>query len=1369
MPSWTDAPIVEEETPQAKQTVATWESAPIVGEPTDMPPLPDYELQAADVMSRQIGGFSAPTVSGGVLASGARAISGAYRIGELLPENWGGKRSREQADWFANYSQALIKAADIAGEQGVVKRGATQAASNIVPLLAGGLSGSAATMIGLGVADQSNIAVTEGRQEGLKGAELGAYVGRQGLFEGVTEGLLQKFGFGGLNRVLPGAFSAAKNGVRQALNTTWKEVAKSTAKETGRTFLEENAQELVTSALQMWNDKYSGVDKSAWSLDQIARTFADTTSAVAWMTLGGAGPVHLAENVRAGRAAELQAAIEKTAVEDRIPTRKQWKEWGLDPEQGKSAQSRKEAVQQVAEELRGQYEAQQPSEPAAPPEASQEPTAPTTVQEIPSVQENTATAQLPAEQQTAATHTPEVVAEDTVPAAPAATPFTSIKNELVNEIREGRGDVPVEQMPKVTWEEMLEAAEQRLQNDPTAGRRLIEELRQQPRNLEYEEVGVAQLYYRNLENQFATADAEKAAARQANDPVALRDAEARASFLLGEIQNAEQATKDAGTIAGRALGARKIALRPDYTRASLLSRASVAKGALLSESETNQINELSAKVAILQKQLDDLNTARSEQDTTAAVDAAIKQSIPRKRFQKREPSLKKIEAQKHVQDAWADFKRTLGPPPENLITGESGALNVDAVEAGIKLAKAYADLGVVTFAEFAHSAKTFLGDVTGVTLDTLKDSWSHAKLAGYIPDLGLDSNDPGSIREEANRLTRSVVRSGITDTQAVVDAVYAELRDSLPDLSRQQVMEAIAGYGDYARLTKEEVSQEIKTTRKELARVKREIRNQLVPTDEVNAKRLEATKVRYQKKLDDLKRRIEKKDFSKVERKETPLDKEATDLKWQIKQEQDKYKALEEGWKKSQLTGLAKAWDTMGEAANFSRAMMTSFDLSAVLRQAGPSAMAHPMQAFSSLREGIRAFGSKEAEFRLAERLRNDPDVVFGQQNGLAVTATEGKLEQQEEAYRGKWASLVPGVAGSERSYVTTLNEQRSSMFKSMIDSLGGRENVSPEEAKVIANAVNVFTGRGYFTGANAAAAQTLATYFFSPRFVVSRFQLLMGQPLWRGTMRTRGLIAKEYARYLIGASTFYSMLGLVGYLSMGDDEKDKPIFEWDPRSPNFGKVRFGQTVVDPMSGLSQTSTLSARLISGQTKKSTGEVVPIRGENIPFKGLTTTDVISRFLRSKLAPLPGAAWNVAAGENIIGTPTNPLEQAWQLSAPLSMRDIYDTLQAKGMSSKLALSMLVLLGVGAQNYQDATPEAFARKIAEHPQLRGYDKKEKKYYDYSTEVDQIVREAKKRGLKASDLGPALITYMQNEGNKPETINKAIGRLYGRFNAAQ
>src|SRR3972149_11707521 len=84
---------------------------------------------------------------------------------------------------------------------------------------------------------------------------------------------------------------------------------------------------------------------------------------------------------------------------------------------------------------------------------------------------------------------------------------------------------------------------------------------------------------------------------------------------------------------------------------------------------------------------------------------------------------------------------------------------------------------------------------------------------------------------------------------------------------------------------------------------------------------------------------------------------------------------------------------------------------------------------------------------------------------------------------------------------------------------------------------------------------------FFAPRSCSSRFQLLVGQPALRGTARTRIMVAKEYGRFLGGLAVFY----VLGTAAGGG-------IETDPRSTDFGEIKFGNTRLDPMSGFSPTA-----------------------------------------------------------------------------------------------------------------------------------------------------------------------------------------------------
>lgn len=360
-------------------------------------------------------------------------------------------------------------------------------------------------------------------------------------------------------------------------------------------------------------------------------------------------------------------------------------------------------------------------------------------------------------------------------------------------------------------------------------------------------------------------------------------------------------------------------------------------------------------------------------------------------------------------------------------------------------------------------------------------------------------------------------------------------------------------------------------------------------------------------------------------------------------------------------------------------------------KEGGFSVASHLVIAVKALPAMFKAFKSKGGEFVVTEELRNRPNAHLYDQAKLAITVSEGRLSKQEEAYMGRWSKNFPGVAASERAYVAFLNRMRADVFDALVAALGKNGKVTLEEAKAIANFVNVTTGRGSLGKAEVAAVP-LATVFFSPRYVASRFQILAGQPFWKGNARTRKAFAQEYARALMGLGSFYGMIMLAGLL--GDEDDEKPEIEFDPRSEKFGKVRFGNTRVDPLAGLSQATVLLTRLGMGETKNYSEMIVPIRGPNVPRNGMKTPDVISRFLRTKLSPWLGSTIDFLAGENVGGEEVTPSSLTAQSVVPLSMRDVYGVLREQGLPRGAALSLLTIFGMGLQSYENpsaGTPEA------------------------------------------------------------------------------
>jgi hypothetical protein len=455
-----------------------------------------------------------------------------------------------------------------------------------------------------------------------------------------------------------------------------------------------------------------------------------------------------------------------------------------------------------------------------------------------------------------------------------------------------------------------------------------------------------------------------------------------------------------------------------------------------------------------------------------------------------------------------------------------------------------------------------------------------------------------------------------------------------------------------------------------------------------------------EKRLAELQERIDNKDFApKSVRKERQLSADERDLLYEYDQTKQKFREMQEDWRWDQRTKVGKV---VGQAANTlhaSRAVITAFDASAVGRQGGFAAMAHPVLAGKAAAKMVRTL-TKKGDFAVAEELRSRGNY----QNGLyakaklALTGIVGPAH--EEVYAGRWTKKIPGVAVSERIYRSFLNCLRAEMFDAMIGGRTFKGTASIEEARAVAAFVNAATGRGGL-GVLEVASKPLAEVFFAPRFVVSRFQLIaspfLGFYAGKGTsLRVRRAVATEYARTLTTAAMMYGMVTLAGALFYDDKDRNKPRVTFDPRSSDFGKIVIGKTRLDPLGGLSQATVLLARTIKGETRPiGTRKVVALRGKKRPFGSPTWVDVVVKFGRSKLSPAAGMAINWQQGENLIGESVTYGSMLGEATIPLSFRDIYEAMQDQGVPKGAALGLISLFGVGLQTYQPRRHKRPARR--------------------------------------------------------------------------
>jgi GNAT superfamily N-acetyltransferase len=495
--------------------------------------------------------------------------------------------------------------------------------------------------------------------------------------------------------------------------------------------------------------------------------------------------------------------------------------------------------------------------------------------------------------------------------------------------------------------------------------------------------------------------------------------------------------------------------------------------------------------------------------------------------------------------------------------------------------------------------------------------------------------------------------------------------------------------------------------------------------------------------------------------KKAPLESdEITKHRRRLEEKKEEFFRLAAEWRLSQLSPKERVFDWARETSFLARAIMTSMDLSAVFRQGGPGTFAHPMLAKEAAKEMRRAIFSQEEEFNIAEQMSKHRLYSFAVQAKLEVTASAGRIQNQEEAYMGRWArdgigkkgtkinkfskAVLTPVAMSARAYTTYLNGLRFRLFVYFVDTLGANGQVTLDEAKAIANFINVSTGRGDFGSYNKVAAN-LSTVLFAPRYLASRFAYL-GLPFYmlqdaKVSGRVKRLIAMEYARHALGVAGFLATAVALGGLLYDDDDEESPTVELDPRSTDFMKLKIGETRIDPLSGFGQIVTFLSQVGLGQKKTMEGEIVDLRGEKKKYGQDSTFDLTANFVRKKLAPIPAAGINIIAGEDVVGNKATVATATTGLFIPLAGREVVETLMARGVPEGPAIAMLNILGMSGgtygpkTKYKNANAEERKKLIEKDLEAMEWDSKDPGYKDFLTR-DELERFKQRREQRKQSL---------------------------------
>ena len=377
----------------------------------------------------------------------------------------------------------------------------------------------------------------------------------------------------------------------------------------------------------------------------------------------------------------------------------------------------------------------------------------------------------------------------------------------------------------------------------------------------------------------------------------------------------------------------------------------------------------------------------------------------------------------------------------------------------------------------------------------------------------------------------------------------------------------------------------------------------------------------------------------------------------------------------------------ISEVVNLPRTIMASTDYSAPLRQGLP--LAYRKEFWNALPDMFGAGWSEKFYKATQDVITNHPNFGFSQETGLKLTdlvsltnreeqfmsnfAESGQFLGKSNPFQKMYANTLGSVVrGSNRAYVAFLNKLRFDTFNSMVDAtktLGNDATKNLPLARNIADFVNTSTGRGSL-GQLERYAAPLNNVLFAPRLIASRLKMM--NPMYY--YRLDPIVRKEALKALFTVAGLGSTVSTLGAMAGGS-------METNPTSPDFMKLRIGNTRLDPFGGFQQYVVAASRLMSGQSKSSvTGQTTDLTAGK--FGRPTRLDVLAQLGMSKLNPAVSFATDLLRGRDFQGQPISIPNEVATRFIPMVVQDAYDL--AKEDPSLLPLELPGIFGVGVQTY-------------------------------------------------------------------------------------
>jgi hypothetical protein len=372
----------------------------------------------------------------------------------------------------------------------------------------------------------------------------------------------------------------------------------------------------------------------------------------------------------------------------------------------------------------------------------------------------------------------------------------------------------------------------------------------------------------------------------------------------------------------------------------------------------------------------------------------------------------------------------------------------------------------------------------------------------------------------------------------------------------------------------------------------------------------------------------------------------------------------------------ARIRDTVVQLGNLPTGWLAAWDDSFVGRQ-GLKMLAHQPKAWATgTKASLQAMRSEALAWTVDATIHENPHFALAQRSKLEYTELEStaRLASAEEAVMPlRVAEKIPllgkGLRPFDRAYTTAANVMRHDAFYRMADAMGDKWGA--EQYKAYAGFLNKLTGRGDL-GRLSALQPDLNAIFISPRKIAADIQLLTTP--FTGPKEVRLVAARTLVQYTAALGTLALVVNASGKAKIG----------LDPNSPDFLKLRKGDTRFDLTGGQSTVFRTAWKI--GQAAFAYS-----KWGKAKFGTRTPTDVAKQYLRGKMSPGLSFGTEMITGKDFKGDAITPGKAALGLVTPWNLDGMIEAWKTDGAGMGVVAGISDFWGIGTQSYKDTPKKA------------------------------------------------------------------------------